>query len=117
MIIIDRKISKDELREMQDHFFGDMVKAVVDLKRGVIALDSELHADLESLLLEDGSVQWDLWGINLYPDAPSQDEYIEFDSIINIRPHQDNPSRFVMNPEVRESIAALVNDLIEDVSA
>jgi len=87
--------------------FGDMVKGVVDIEREVIALDAELHADLESLLLEDGSCQGDLWGVNFYPDL-SGEEFIEFDSIINIRPLQGNRSRTVEDEHVRMRILEVV---------
>ena len=112
MVIIDKTISLKEIADMQDNFFGDMVKAVVDTERGLLAVDAELHADLEKLLLEDGSVQQNLWGINLYPENNGED-FIEFDSMINIRPYQDNPSRDVLNPENRDKICQVVNNLIK----
>ena len=92
--------------------FGDLVKAVVDLEKGMIAIGGELHSDEEGVLIEQGSSQSDLWGINLYPDA-SQDEWIEFDSVINIRPSQNNRSRGVDNPDIRRKIAAVVNRLVK----
>ncbi|MDH7512954.1 MAG: DUF5674 family protein [Clostridiales bacterium] len=74
--------------------FGDLVKAVVDVTRGIMAVDGELHADEEALLLSRGSRQADLWGVNIYPEFDDKDR-IEFDSIINIRPSQGNRSRGV----------------------
>ncbi len=87
--------------------FGNMVKAVVDVDREIVAVDGELHSDLEAMLLEDGSRQANLWGINLYPDLPA-DEFIEFDSLINIRPSQGNISRGVEDEAVREKIVSIV---------
>ena len=87
--------------------FGNMVKAVVDVERERIALDAELHSDLEAMLLQDGSKQKDLWGINLYPELQG-DEFIEFDSMINIRPSLGNRSRGVDNPAVCERINGIV---------
>lgn len=112
MRIVNTPISVEELIALQDNFFGDMVKAVVDVSREVIALDDELHADLEKVLLEDGSSQSDLWGINLYPEMEGED-FLEFDSLINIRPYQDNPSRDVLDPAVRERIKNIVAKLIK----
>lgn len=112
MTIIDKTISLKEIADMQDNFFGDMVKGVVDTERGLLAVDAELHADLEKLLLEDGSVQQNLWGINLFPEISGED-LIEFDSMINIRPYQDNPSRDVLDPEIREKIRRVVDNLIK----
>ena len=87
--------------------FGDMVKAVVDIDREFVALDAELHSDLEALLLEDGSRPESLWGINLYP-AAEREEFIEFDSMINVRPSLGNRSRGVEKEEMQKKIIAVV---------
>jgi len=89
-----------------------MIKAVVDIDRGIIAVDAELHSDLEALLLEDGSRQKNLWGVNFYP-ALTGDDFLEFDSMINIRPSQNNKSRGVDDPEIRKKILAVVGRRIE----
>jgi hypothetical protein len=78
-----------------------MVKAVVDVEKEIMAVDAELHADEEALLLEKGSRQEDLWGINIYPEMP-ENERIEFDAMINLRPSQGNRTRGVDAPETRE---------------
>jgi hypothetical protein len=87
-----------------------MIKGVVDLRRGILLLDADLHADQEAELLAEGSEQADLWGINLYPDLPG-DEWLELDSMINLRPSFGNRSRGVDDPVTREAIAALVAEL------
>lgn len=109
--IIKNPITKTELKKMAKERFGDFVKAVVDINQKIIALGGELHADEESLLLEQGSKQKDLWGINLYPDK-SEDEWIVFDSIINLRPSQGNRSREVENEKIRMKIKNIVKKLI-----
>jgi len=111
MKIIRETLTLDELKEMAA-LFGNMVKAVVDVDRGLIAVDAELHSDLEALLLEDGSGQRDLWGINFYPDM-RRDEFIEFDSMINMRPSQGNKSRGVDNEEIREKIIGIATERIK----
>lgn len=111
MRIIDSPITISELRAMAEEGFGDLVKAVVDVERGIMAVNAELHADEEALLLENGSRQAALWGINLYPDVP-EGERVEFDSMINIRPGQGNRSRGVDDPETRERVMAVVNALV-----
>ncbi len=111
MRIVGDKITIDELRQMAAGMFGNLVKAVVDVDRGLIALDAELHSDLEAFLLQDGSAQGSLWGINLYPDM-SGDDFIEFDSLINIRPSQGNRSRGVENKQIRDRIAAVVAEKV-----
>lgn len=92
--------------------FGDLVKAVVDVERGIMSLDAELHSDEEAQLLEDGSEQQHLWGINLYPGVEGEG-WVEFDSVINIRPWQDNRSRGVKDPQLRAQITQVVNRLVE----
>lgn len=96
---------------MAEHGFGTMVKAVVDIEAGIMAVDAELHADQETLLLEKGSAQRDLWGINLYPDVDGSD-WIEFDSMINLRPASGNRSRGVDDQAVRDRIRELVTRLV-----
>ena len=105
-------IPMDELRRMAAGRFGDMVKAVVDLERGIILLDAEMHADQEAEFLAGNSRQQDLWGINLYPDLPEAD-WLEFDSMINLRPSFGNRSRGVDDPAIQEMIAALVRRLVK----
>lgn len=110
--IISNHIARVELKTVAEQRFGDMVKAVVDIEKKIMAIGGELHADEEALLLESGSKQADLWGINLYPDNLT-DEWIEFDSMINIRPNQKNRSRGVEDVETRKNIAAIVNSLVK----
>lgn len=107
-------MSVAELKAMAKKMFGNLVKAVVDVQQRTIAVDAELHADEESLLLENGSKQGDVWGINIYPDMPRQGpDFIEFDSMINLRPSQNNRSRGVENKEIRDRIVSIVNEWIE----
>ena len=107
MQIIKNTLVLEELRQMAAGRFGDMVKAVVDVERELLAVDAELHSDLEALLLEAGSKQNDLWGINLYPELRAND-FIEFDSMINVRPSQGNKSRGVDSETVRKKITSIV---------
>ncbi len=111
MKIISETLSLAELNEMAGNVFGNMVKGVVDVERELLAVDAELHSDLEALLLEDGSKQKDLWGINLYPEAMG-DNFIEFDSMINMRPSQGNRSRGVEDAGLRLDIIVIVNKRI-----
>lgn len=110
--IIREPMTRAELVAIASAQFGDMVKAVVDVRRFVMALGGELHSDEEAMLLDDGSSQGDLWGINLYPDE-SGDEWIEYDSMINVRPSQGNRSRGVEDAELRAAIQRVVSDLVK----
>jgi hypothetical protein len=112
MQTISEKITKQYLLELSKQLYGNVVKAVVDIEREVIAVGGDLHADEEAMLLEEGSKQKDLWGINIYP-LKTGDDWIEFDSMINIRPGQDNYSRDVENAEKKKKIIEIVNKLIQ----
>lgn len=112
MLIIEDSITNNELKIIAQNVFGDMVKAVVDVDKGIIAVDAELHADLEAFLLEKGSTQNNLWGLNFYPEIDG-DDFLEFDSMINIRPSQNNRSRGVESAALREEIIEIVNKRIK----
>ena len=111
MKILDKPITIDNLRDVATETFGDLVKAVVDVGRRVVAIDAELHADLEAFLLEDGSRQQDLWGINFYPGLKGED-FIEFDSMINMRPSQGNMSRGIDDESIRRDVVAVVDQWV-----
>ena len=113
MQILHEPISREDLRRLAGNTFGDMIKCVADVRNGILAIDADLHADLERLLLENGSAQEDLWGFNLWVEA-EEDEFIEFDSLINIRSWQGNPSRDVLDPERREAIKKIVSQFITE---
>lgn len=106
------KITISELQKMSEKMFGDLVKAVVDISRRILVVDAELHADQEMYLLKNGSKQEDLWGINLYPEQYEDDDFVEFDSLINIRPMQGNRSRSVDDAAIRTEIIDIVNELV-----
>lgn len=103
-----------ELMQMAENMYGSLVKGVVDVRRELVVLDADLHVDEEQYLLEHGSLQEDLWGFNLYPDDYGTDDFIEFDSMINIRPSQGNRSRTVEDEGVQEKIRSLIAEVVCD---
>ena len=109
--LLDARISADELRELCDAWFEDMVKYVVDVSRGVVAAGGEMHADAEAVLLAEGSRQEDLWGANDYPGRGRED-CIEYTSLINIRPAVGNRSMEILAPAVRERVRDLTFRLL-----
>jgi len=116
MKIVKDQITINEFRQMALKMFGDLVKAVVDIEQEIMAIDGELHADEEALLIKKGSKQQNLWGINIYPDPPAGGEgndWIEFDSMINVRPSQNNRTRGIDNPEIQQKIIKIVNRLVK----
>jgi hypothetical protein len=110
--LVTDNISLAELNRLAGELYGDMVKAVVDVAREIMVVGGELHADEEAMLLEDGSEPNNLWGINIYP-GKQEDEFIEFDSLINIRPRMGNRSRGVEDADTRKKIIEIVNNLLE----
>jgi len=112
IVIVSEPISLRQLTEMAAEQFGDMVKAVVDTRLRVLALGAGLHSDEEAALLQRGSGQADLWGINIYPEKPRA-EWVEFDSMINIRPRTGNRSRGVEDGATQQLICEIVDSLIQ----
>jgi hypothetical protein len=104
-------ITREKLSEYSEKMFGGLVKAVVDIDQEIMLVDAEMHADEEAKLLEDGSNQDNLWGINLYP-AETGDDFLEFDSMINVRPRQNNRSRSVEDKNIQERIRLIVVKLV-----
>jgi Protein of unknown function (DUF5674) len=112
MQIVAGQITVADLAAMAEATFGDLVKAVVDVRRGLLAVDAGMHSDLEALLLDAGSRQGDLWGVNLYPAEFGAEGFLEFDSMINLRPGRGNRTRSVDDPDVRAAIEELVGRVV-----
>jgi hypothetical protein len=113
MIVVREKISVKELKKMSEKMFGDLVKAVVDIEKGIMVVDAGMHCDEEELLLdEEESVQKNLWGINLYPDKFGDPSWIVFDSMINLRPLIGNRTCSVDSPQIQAQIRKAINKLI-----
>lgn len=112
MKVVEKKISIREIKEMAKRMFGILVKAVVDVEKEIMVINAELHADEEQYLLQRGSRQENLWGINLYLEK-NGDEFIEFDSMINLKPSQGNYSRGIDDPKIQKKIIRIVNKLVK----
>ncbi len=110
--IVKTPVSIKYVTELASMQFGNLIKATVDITQNIMALGGELHADEEQLLLDKGSKQQDLWGINLYPSKFGSQNFVEFDSMINIRPSTGNMTRGVDSPVVRQQILDIVSRLV-----
>jgi hypothetical protein len=111
VVLVERRVDPAVLRRLVERDFEDMVKYVVDVARGVAAVGGDLHADEEALLLDNGSRQEDLWGANYYPGR-GRDGCIEFTSLLNIWPAQDNRSMTIEDPTIRDRVRELTFLLI-----
>ena len=110
--IIKEKVSKERLRELAQETFVDMVKIVVDIEQGIMAAGGQMHYDSEQVLLENGSKQDNLWGANIYPDRENT-ERIEYTSLINIRPRDNNRGMDVQDQDIRDRMKKVIDSLIE----
>ena len=109
--IVERKLSKSETGEFLGNPYSDMIKFVVDIQKGILALGGELHSDAEALLLERGSKQSDLWGANYWPKKNAA-EKMEYTSMINIRPSAGNRAMEVKDPKIRQKIREIAEKLL-----
>ncbi len=112
MKLVEQSITNEELKEMSAKMFDSFIKAVVDVDKEIMVVDAEMHADQEDYLLQLGSEQKKLWGINIYPDQVGTEDWIEFDAMINLRPSQNNRSRDIEDPGIREKIKVMVDRLV-----
>ena len=113
MEIVEEQITIEELKDMASKMFGSLTKAVVDIEEGILVVDAGLHSDQEAYLLDRGSKQKDLWGINIHPELEG-DERVEFDSMINLRPIEGNFSRGIDDVKIQKKILDIVNSKIKE---
>jgi hypothetical protein len=111
MMVITKPIPMSEVKTLTKNRFGNLIKAVIDVQKEILAIDADLHSDEEAELLSRGCKQENLWGINLYPELTG-DDFIEFDSMINVRPQWGNMTRGVDDPAVQKKIRSIVHRLI-----
>ncbi len=112
MKLVKTKITNDELKQMSTKMFDGLLKAVVDIEKEVMVVDAEMHADQEEFLLTEGSMQSNLWGINFYPAEVGNENWLEFDSMINLRPSQNNRTRGIDDEKIRLKVRAIVEKLV-----
>ncbi|MBI3397606.1 hypothetical protein HY045_03965 [Candidatus Woesebacteria bacterium] len=106
-LIIKKKASKKEIGELSEHFSG-YIKVVVDVERKILAGGGDRHADDEKILLNEGSKQKNLWGGGF--DLETKE--IDYNSIINLRPNDKNPSRDILSEEIREKFVNTIKKLL-----
>lgn len=111
--VIKNSIPLSLLSEIAEERYGDLVKAVVDVEQGIMALGGEMHADEEVFLMEKhDSQRANTWGINLLPRKFGTDEFLVYDSMVNLKPSFGNRTRGVDDPVAREKIQHIVQSLI-----
>lgn len=109
MIHIIRTLATQQQIEEMQQAIDTYIKLAVDIERGILAGSGVMHADCESVLLEDGSAQEDIWGADWNPTS----QQVTFESLINIRPRQNNPSMEILDPQRRERVSQMTRQLLE----
>ena len=105
--LLKEKVTPAQVQEMLQEYEG-MVKIVVDIRRRFLSGGGEMHADCESVLLDDGSEQDDLWGANWYP----AEQRIEFESLINIRPRLGNRNILIQDENLRKQVESVTREIL-----
>jgi hypothetical protein len=110
IFLLTEKASTEQIRSMLEEY-GTMIKIAVDIRRKLLAGGGIMHADCESVLLDEGSEQDDLWGANWYPDQ----QRVEFEALINIRPRLGNRGMIIQSDEIRQRVEAVTRQILGDV--
>ena len=110
--IITDTITKEEMAEIAKEFYENMVKGVIDVENEIIALGGEYHMDANMILIEHGSQQNNVWGFNIYLDRDG-DDWLEYVSLINIRPAVGNRSMFIENEKLCQKIKKIISKKIK----
>jgi len=108
--LLKEKTTPVQVQEMLQEY-EDMIKIVVDIRRHILSGGGEMHADCESVLLDDGSEQDDLWGANWYP----AEQRIEFESLINIRPRLGNRNIVIQDENLRKQVESVTREILGGV--
>jgi hypothetical protein len=108
--LLNEKATPAQIQEMLERY-ESMIKIVVDIRRRVLSGGGEMHADCESILLDNGSEQDDLWGANWYP----HEQRIEFESLINIRPRLGNRNILIQDENLRRQVESVTNEILGSV--
>ena len=109
--IVRQAISREQLDDIAREYYEELIKGVVDIKRKLVALGGEMHADSEEVLLKDGSKQSDLWGFNILLDKNKED-CLMYESFINIRPRNNNKGLEVEDPKIRKQMEKIIFERI-----
>ena len=111
--IVKNTITRAELSALAHEQYGDIIKVVVDVDQGIVGVGGELHVDIQSILIEKEGARGDTtWGINLYLEKTG-DNFIEFDSMINLKPALGNKTRGVEDEKIRQKIREIINKIVE----
>ncbi len=108
--LLETKANSTQIQDLLEEY-PDMIKIVVDIRRKILAGGGEMHADCEEALLDNGSDQDDLWGANWIPN----NQTIEFESLINIRPRDGNRSMIIQSNDIRQQVESVTRDLLENI--
>lgn len=109
VLIIREKATKEQIQKMLETL-GNYIKVAVDISKGVLAGGGILHADCESVLIQDGSKQEDIWGADWFPENGK----IRFEAMINIAPRRKNRSMEIQDQTIRNKVVDVIQTLLGD---
>ena len=113
VVIIKEPITRAELKKIAEKHFGDLVKAAVDIKHEIMAVGGDMHIDEQNALIQKiGSKNKDVWGVNIRPEETG-DKFIQFDSMINLKPNYGNRSRGIDSLEIKHRVVEIINKLVK----
>ena len=107
MLLLHEPATHKQIADMLETL-SSYVKLAVDIERELVAGGGELHVDCEQALLEDGSLQEDIWGADWDPIGE-----VRFESLINIRPRQRNRTLEIQSPEIRRRVERIVRRVFQ----
>src|SRR3989338_5387174 len=111
--VVKDTISVSALKALAHELYGDVIKAVADVRQGILGVGGEFHSEIERVLIEQyGAQRADTWGINLLLEKTG-DDFIEFDSMINLKPSLGNRTRHVESEEIKEKILQIISRLVQ----
>lgn len=108
MLTLTSKATSEEIKLVSEHFQG-YLKVVVDIEKGILCAGADRHVDEEQELLKNSSKQSNLWGGGLDIETGE----IDYNSMINLRPSQDNPSRDVLSKEIRQKFDKIIANILK----
>ncbi len=107
LILINKKATPDQIKNASEDLNG-YIKIDVDIELEILTAGGEWHYEGEQLLLKQGSKQENIWGGGI--DWESKE--IDYNSMINMRPNQDNPSRDILSPKIRKKFSEIIKNIL-----
>ncbi len=107
VVVINSPVDGQAIDKLAEEIGGFYIKVVIDIKKEVMSAGAKMHVDEEQLLLDQGSLQGDLWG----GGYDLETKRVTFDSIINNR-SGSNMSSDILDPDIRKKFEVILRRLL-----